>query len=93
LPLAFSRFMGIDPKCIVSSGIRHWGTEPYGAACHLWKPGIKSWTVQERVAAFSLERNGPANVHICGEAFSDYQGFIEGALRTAHEVMGKMEAT
>jgi monoamine oxidase len=75
------------------AGIRHWGTEPYGAACHLWKPGIKSWTVQERVAAFSLERNGPANVHICGEAFSDYQGFIEGALRTAHEVMGKMEAT
>jgi monoamine oxidase len=90
LPLAFSRFMGIDPKRIVSYGIRHWGTEPYGAACHLWKPGIKSWLVQDKVAAFSLERNGPANVHICGEAFSDYQGFIEGALRTAHEVMGKI---
>ncbi|WP_411726072.1 flavin monoamine oxidase family protein [Methyloglobulus sp.] len=93
LPLAFSRFMGIDPKHIVSYGIRHWGTEPYGAACHLWKPGIKSWTVQERVTAFSLERNGPANVHICGEAFSDYQGFIEGALRTAHEVMRKIATT
>lgn len=90
LPLAFSRFMGIDPKRIVSYGIRHWGTEPYGAACHLWKPGIKSWTVQEKVAAFSLGRNGPANVHICGEAFSDYQGFIEGALRTANEVMRKI---
>jgi monoamine oxidase len=93
LPLAFSRFMGIAPKQIISYGIRHWGTEPYGAACHLWKPGVKSWTVQERVAAFPLERNGPANVHICGEAFSDYQGFIEGALRTAHEVMGKMAST
>jgi monoamine oxidase len=91
LPLAFSRLMGIDPKRIVSYGIRHWGTEPYGAACHLWKPGIKPWRVQEKVAAFSLGRNGPANVHICGEAFSDYQGFIEGALRTAHDVMGKME--
>lgn len=92
LPQAFCRFMGIDPKRIVSYGIRHWGTEPYGAACHLWKPGIKSWTVPDKVAAFSLERNGPANVHICGEAFSDYQGFIEGALRTAHDVMGKMAA-
>jgi monoamine oxidase len=91
LPLAFSRFIGIDPKRIVSYGIRHWGTELYGVACHLWKPGVKSWAVQERVAAFSLERNGPANVHICGEAFSDYQGFIEGALRTAHDVMVKME--
>jgi monoamine oxidase len=93
LPLAFSRFMGIHPKRIVSYGIRHWGTEPYGAACHLWKPGVKSWTVQEKVTAFSLERNGAANVHICGEAFSDYQGFIEGALRTAHEVMRKMVTT
>lgn len=64
LPLAFSRFIGIDPKLIVSYGIRHWETEPYGADCHLWKPGVKSWAVQERVAAFSLERNGPANVHI-----------------------------
>jgi monoamine oxidase len=92
LPLAFSRLMGIDPKRIVSYGIRHWGTEPYGAACHLWKPGIKSWKVQEKMAAFSLGRNrSSANVHICGEAFSDYQGFIEGALRTAHDVMGKME--
>ncbi|NOU21955.1 MAG: NAD(P)-binding protein [Methyloglobulus sp.] len=91
LPLAFSRLMGIDPKRIVSYGIRHWGTEPYGAACHLWKPKIKSWKVQEKVAAFSLERNGPENVHICGEAFSDYQGFIEGALRTARDVIGKME--
>lgn len=93
LPQAFSRFMDIDPKRIVSYGIRHWGTEPYGAACHLWKPGIKSWTVQEKVSAFSLGRNGPANVHICGEAFSDYQGFIEGALRTAHDVIKKMAAT
>ncbi|TAL50854.1 MAG: FAD-binding protein [Methylovulum sp.] len=93
LPQAFSRFIGIDPERIVSYGVRHWGVEPYGAACHLWKPGIKSWAVQEKMAAFALERNGPANVHICGEAFSDYQGFIEGALRTAHEVMRRMAST
>lgn len=93
LPPAFSRFMGIDSKRIISYGIRHWGTEPYGAACHLWKPGIKSWIVQDKVAAFPLERNGPANVHICGEAFSDYQGFVEGALRTAHQVLEKIAST
>ncbi len=90
LPLAFAHHMGIDPKRILTYGIRHWGTEPYGAACHLWKPNIQAWTVQEKVAAFPLERNGPANVHICGEAFSDYQGFMEGALRTAHQVMEKI---
>lgn len=90
LPQAFARFMGIAPQRILGYGIRHWGIEPYGAACHLWKPGIKSWLVQEKVAAFALQRNGPSNVHICGEAFSDYQGFIEGALRTAHHVLERM---
>ncbi len=93
LPLAFSQFMGIDRKRISSYGIRHWGAEPYGAACHLWKPGIKSWLVEEKVTAFSLGRNCPKNIHICGEAFSNYQGFIEGALRTAHEVMEKIPST
>jgi len=87
LPQVFARFMNIDPKRILSYGIRHWGIEPYGAACHLWKPGVLSWNVQDKVAAFALERHGPMNVHICGEAFSDYQGFIEGALRTAHQVV------
>ena len=92
LPLAFARLMKIEPKRILSYGIRHWGADPYGAACHLWKPGVKSWLVQDKVSAFSIGRNGINNVHICGEAFSDYQGFIEGALRTAHEVMEKTQA-
>ena len=26
-------------------------------------------------------------LHVCGEAYSDYQGFIEGALRSAAEVL------
>lgn len=90
LPAAFARFMGIDPKRILSAGIRHWGTEPYGAACHLWKPNVQAWKVQEKMAAFALERNGPANIHVCGEAFSDYQGFMEGALRTAEKALEKM---
>lgn len=92
LPEAFARFVGIKPNRILSYGIRHWGAEPYGAACHLWKPGIKSWTVEKKLTAFSLERHSPANIHICGEAFSNYQGFIEGALQTAHEVMEKIAA-
>lgn len=29
----------------------------------------------------------PKNVHICGEAYSSFQGFIEGALRTAEEAV------
>jgi monoamine oxidase len=90
LPRAFAHFLNIDPKRVLNYGIRHWGIEPYGAACHLWKPGMKSWKIEEKVTAFALERHCPSNVHICGEAFSDYQGFIEGALRTAQNVIARM---
>jgi monoamine oxidase len=91
LPLAFARLLGIEAKRIVSYGFRHWGAEPYDAACHLWKPVVKSWLVQDKVSAFSFGRNGIKNKHICGEVFSDYQGFIEGALRTDRLVMEKIQ--
>lgn len=68
---------------VVTYSIRDWAREPYGAANHCWQPGVKSWEVMERFAAFALREGGPKNVHIVGEAYSDYTGFIEGALRTS----------
>jgi len=59
----------------------------YGAAAHAWRPGSKSWKSLERLRAFSLTKGGPSNVHVCGEAYSDYQGFIEGALRSTAQVL------
>lgn len=76
-------------KRVVKFGIRDWSRDPYGAACHTWRPGAKSWEVLERLKAFSLPASDgdPKNVHICGEAYSDYNGFIEGALRTSDDVL------
>jgi monoamine oxidase len=74
-------------------GIHDWGKEPYHGACHVWKPNAKSWEVMVRLRAFSLI-NDPEkhkNIHICGEAYSDYQGFIEGALRSAQGVLDWIE--
>jgi hypothetical protein len=70
-------------------GIRDWSREPYGAACHTWRPRAKSWEVLGRLKAFSLPGSGDdhKNVHVCGEAYSDYNGFIEGALRSADGVL------
>ena len=72
---------------LVKYGMRDWSREPYGAAAHAWRSGYKSWEVIERLKAFSLTKSGSRNVHICGEAYSDYQGFIEGALRSATKVL------
>ncbi len=89
LPRAFARRMKIDPAAILAYGIRDWGRAPCGGAGHLWRPGFEPWDVSARLEAFSLNGHAPANVHICGEAFSDFQGFMEGALRSAHSALAK----
>lgn len=69
-------------RSIVTYGIRDWARPPYGAANHGWQPGVRSWKVMEAFKAFDFG-SGARNVHIVGEAYSDYQGFIEGALNSA----------
>ena len=76
---------------LLACGIRDFGKDPYGAAVHVWKPRAKSWEVRERLAAFSLDES-VENIHICSDAYSDYQGFIEGALRSAGRVLGYLRS-
>ena len=75
-------------------GIHDWGKEPYHGAGHVWRPNAKSWEVLARLRAFSLinDQEKHKNIHICGEAYSDHQGFIEGALRSAQGVLDWIEA-
>jgi hypothetical protein len=82
---------------ILAYGIRDWSEPPFGGAAHVWLPGEradKAASAEEPgcpLMAFSLRGrvdDGYArNVHVCGEAYSGFQGFIEGALRTAEEVV------
>jgi hypothetical protein len=69
--------------------IRDWSKPPFGAGCHAWLPGARSWEIRPRLRAFGLAdaNAGLKNAHICGEAYSDYQGFIEGALRSAADAV------
>jgi phytoene dehydrogenase-like protein len=69
---------------IVDFAIRDWSKPPFGAASHAWLPGINVPEAMERLKAFNLLGHpGRGNIHVCGEAYSDYQGFIEGSLRSA----------
>lgn len=67
---------------ILTYGIRDWARAPYGAANHGWQPGVRSWKVMDAFKAFDFG-SGEKNVHIVGEAYSDYQGFVEGALNSS----------
>jgi monoamine oxidase len=46
-------------------------------------PTLPKPRLGKAINKFSSFRVNTAPVHICGEAYSDYQGFIEGALRSA----------
>jgi len=83
----------LQPDDIEFYGIRDWGREPYRGAAHAWYPERPSWQFLKRLSAFAPGKDyakgnlGDKVLHICGEAYSDYQAFIEGALRSAEHVL------
>jgi monoamine oxidase len=60
-----------------------WGRDPYGGAWHFWNVGAKPWDVVPRMR----EPIPGLNLSICGEAYSVDQGWINGALLTAEQVV------
>ena len=61
------------------------GQDPYGGGWHFWRPGIKVWEtlpcVRQPIASMP--------VHICGESYTNQQGWVEGALTSAEHVVQK----
>jgi len=76
-------------------GIRDWNRDPYGGGNHAWRPKRRYWYAMRRLARLEVNvgekgesavprpRAQTPCVCVCGEAYSDYHGFIEGALRSA----------
>jgi NAD(P)-binding Rossmann-like domain len=75
----------ITAEDIIWCGIMDWGRLPYGAGNHAWRPERKFWETMADLAEIAIENDQGAKlpVHVCGEAFADYHGFIEGSLRSA----------
>jgi monoamine oxidase len=71
-----SRMHGIDVPSPYMAAYRNWGAAPFGGAWHLWRVNADSIAITKR-----MRRPLPAyNIHVCGEAYSGIQAFIEGAL-------------
>jgi hypothetical protein len=85
----------------MAAGMHDWGLKPYEGACHAWRAGATATEIIQYLSGFSLKadaagaaaagtgdhRRDTGKIHICGEAYSDFQGFIEGALRSAALVL------
>lgn len=72
---------GVPPP--LAGAYRDWGEDPYGGGANFWRVGVKSYEVAQ-----SIMRPKPSlPVYICGESYSHGQGWVEGALETAEEML------
>lgn len=70
---------------VQNAAFRDWGDDPFGGGWNSWNIGVKSWEVKERI----VKPLDQYPLFICGEAYSDAQGWVEGALQTADMMLKK----
>jgi monoamine oxidase len=68
-----------------AAAYRDWAEDPFGGAVHLWKIHEKSWEVIPQM----IQPDPALDLYICGEAYSQHQTWVEGALETAELVLQK----
>lgn len=68
-----------------SAAFRDWGDDPFGGGWNSWNIGVESSKVKEEI----IQPISDHPLYICGEAYSDAQGWVEGALQTADMLLEK----
>lgn len=78
-----SELHGITVPKAQKTLFKNWNEDPYGGGWHAWNPHNQSWLVIPRLRHPIKE----ANLYICGESYSSNQGWIEGALNSAENLL------
>jgi monoamine oxidase len=86
--LAVMHGLAFTPE-VCNAAFRDWGDDPFGGGWNSWNIGVKSWEVKKAIVQPSATRD----LYICGEAYSDAQGWVEGALQTAEMMLAKLGVT
>ena len=66
--------------------IMDWSRKPFESGVHIWRPGYKSDDIINKLKCFGEKQN----MHICGETYSNYQGFIEGCILSVDNVVSAL---
>jgi len=74
---------GIDIPEPYTALYMDWEQDPYGGAWHTWRVHVRSDEIMPRIRKPLTD----LPVYICGEAFSQEQGWVQGALHTAEHVL------
>ena len=66
-----------------AAAYRDWGDDLYGGGANFWPRHVNSQEVARKI----MQPVPDLPVYICGEAYSHAQGWVEGALATAEQVL------
>ena len=66
-----------------AAAYRDWGEDPFGGGANFWPQYVDSQKVSKRI----VQPVPGKPVYICGEAYSHAQGWVEGALNTAEDML------
>lgn len=66
-----------------AAAYRDWGDDPFGGGANFWPQYVDSQDVGKRI----VQPKQGKPVFICGEAYSHAQGWVEGALATAEDML------
>jgi len=73
----------VDIPAPYTSAYKDWSLAPYGAGYHAWKAGYKVWNEMP----FIRQPQPKERIFIVGEAYSDQQGWVEGAFCVTEHIM------
>lgn len=62
-----------------------WGDDPWGGGWNSWNIGVRSWEVEKAM----IQPVAGVPAYVCGEAYSSAQGWVEGALDTADQLLAR----
>jgi hypothetical protein len=68
---------------------KDWGDDPFGGGWNSWNIGVDSRKVKKQIIQPYDKPDRALPLYICGEAYSDAQGWVEGALQTADMMLKK----
>jgi len=66
-----------------TSAYKDWSDDPYGGGYHAWRAGSKVWDVMPYIRQPKVEER----IFIVGEAYSDQQGWVEGAFCVTEHIL------
>lgn len=77
---------GLSPAAVpqpYAAAYRDWGEDPFGGGANFWRVGVRSYDVEQAI----IQPVADVPVFVCGECWSHYQGWAEGAIVTAEMML------